>query len=273
MATIDPLGLWKRLPTSLKEPARRGWFELVSRIDRRGEVRFLNHGCAMPGAALDLDAADVPDRFAVQLYHRVASPVSWKGRDALEVSCGRGGGAWYAWRSFGPRSLVGLDRTAAAVRFCERAYTAQGLSFRRGDALALPFPVRWVDVVVNVEASLLYEDLGRFLAEVRRVLRPGGHLLFADYRKAAKLPALRAALAASGLEPIEEQDLSDDVAAALRLDRERRRALVDRMLPRVLRGLGHRFAGIEDDDAEARRFASRAKVYLRAVLRRGGEQP
>jgi SAM-dependent methyltransferase len=112
-----------------------------------------------------------------------------------------------------------------------------------------------------------------FLAEVRRVLRPGGYLLFADYRKAAKVASLRAALAASGLEPVEEEDLSGDVAEALRLDRERRRALVERLMPRVLRGTGYRFAGVEEDAAEERRFASRAKVYLRAVLRRGSEEP
>jgi SAM-dependent methyltransferase len=268
---IDPFELWKRLPEGLRAPVRRGWFGLVSRLDRAGEVRFLNHGCTMPGAALDLSAEDARDRFQVQLYHRVAGAVDWKGRDGLEVSCGRGGGAAYVYRTFAPRSLVGLDPTAAAIRFCVDTWRRGGLSFRRGDAEALPFPARSFDVVLSVESSLLYRDLGRFLAEVRRVLRPGGHLLLADYRAAPRLPALRAALAASGLETLEEEDLGADVAEALRLDHARKRALVRRLVPRPLRGLAHHFAGAEDDDAEARRFADGRKLYLRWVLREPGD--
>jgi ubiquinone/menaquinone biosynthesis C-methylase UbiE len=62
------------------------------------------------------------------------------------------------------------------------AQPAGPLDFVRGDAQNLHFPDQSFDAVINVEASHIYPNLERFLGEVARVLRPGGHFLYADFR-------------------------------------------------------------------------------------------
>ena len=54
---------------------------------------------------------------------------------------------------------------------------AAGLDFVVGDAGRLPFSAAAFDAVINIEASHGYPAFPRFLAEVARVLRPGGPLL------------------------------------------------------------------------------------------------
>ena len=70
-----------------------------------------------------------------------------------------------------------------------------GLAFEVGDAERMPFPDASFDAVVNVESSHCYPSMPAFLSEVRRVLRPGGHFLYADLRPRTDLPARRAELA------------------------------------------------------------------------------
>jgi SAM-dependent methyltransferase len=50
----------------------------------------------------------------------------------------------------------------------------------QGDAEALPFDDGSFDAVINVESSHNYPDLAKFLSEVARVLRPGGHFSHVD---------------------------------------------------------------------------------------------
>ena len=95
-------------------------------------------------------------------------------------SPGRGGGASYLSRYLGPRSVTGIDISPRAIAFCRRVHDNPGLRFRVGDAERIPARDNSVDAVVNVEASFCYASLDRFLAEVTRVLRPGGRLHIAD---------------------------------------------------------------------------------------------
>ena len=44
--------------------------------------------------ALPLAESEEPDRYFIQLYHRVATQVDLTGKRVLEVSCGHGGGAY-----------------------------------------------------------------------------------------------------------------------------------------------------------------------------------
>ncbi len=260
--------LWKRLPPGPKRWLRRRWYEAISALDTGQHLLFMNHGFAPADAAdsLALSAADEPHRFAIQLYDRVADLAEWAGRDALEVGCGRGGGAAFLMRTRRPRSLVAVDLTDRAIRFCRRRHRLPGLRFERADAQALPFPDEQFDLVLNVESSVLYEDPARFFREVHRVLRPGGRFLFADSRRARKLATLRTQLAASGLAPLEEHDISKQVVHGLELSSGPRRELLTRVVPRPLRGLFRRFAHLEEDERERRLFEEGRKIYLVAAL-------
>ena len=138
-----------------------------------------------------------------------------------------------------------MDFSASAIRLSARTRTAPGLRFVRGDALQLPFGAGTFDAVVNVESSHCYASMPAFLAEVRRVLRLGGELLWADLRRAADVPALWAQLAGSGLELVEQRDITAHVLASLRSDNDRKLALIDAWIPRAFHRPFRRFAGIE----------------------------
>jgi ubiquinone/menaquinone biosynthesis C-methylase UbiE len=85
-------------------------------------------------------------------------------------------------RTFRPERYTGLDLNGAGIRFCQQRHQIEGLIFVQGDAENLPFEPNTLDAVVNVEASHCYPDFPRFLAEVARVLKAGGHFLYADFR-------------------------------------------------------------------------------------------
>lgn len=258
--------------------ARRGlgWraaYELLAVRVRRPEWAFMNYGWAPTGdddrglvRDLVLDPADEPDRLCINLYERTIAGTDLRGADVLEVGSGRGGGSLHVARHHRPRSVVGLDFSAAAVRLCRRHRRAPGLRFVRGDAQAMPFPDATFDVVLNVESSHCYPSVPEFLAEVRRVLRPGGTLLLADFRPADDVAALLDAVRGAGLVVEAHDDVTANVVAALRQDDERKRALIGAWLPRAVRPLMHRFAAVEGSRGFAAFDAGRTSyVVVRAT--------
>jgi SAM-dependent methyltransferase len=202
------------------------------------EVRFLNWGYEEdPPMGLPLEASDETDRYCIQLYHRVASQVDLKGKDVMEVSCGHGGAASYVMRYMSPATYTGLDLNPSGIAFCKRVHTLPGLDFVQGDAENLPFPDQSFDAVINVEAAHLYPDYPRFLNEVARVLRPGGHFLYADLRGQSGVPNWEAALANSPLRELSQEDINPQVLRGLELNSPKHKDLINRHAPALLRGL------------------------------------
>ena len=115
----------------------------------------------------------------------------------LECSCGHGGGASYLVRTQHPASYTGLDLNPAGIEFAKNRHHLPNLDFVEGNAQALPFADESFDALVNVEASHLYPDFPKFLSEVTRVLRPGGHFLYTDFRPRSEVAEWEAALANS----------------------------------------------------------------------------
>lgn len=171
-------------------------------------VVFFNFGYEEdPPMALPLSESDEPNRYCIQLYHQTASQVDLTGKEVLEVSCGAGGGASYIARNLGPASYTGLDLNPASIDLCRAKHRLPGLQFVQGDAQNLPFPDESFDAVVNVEASHQYPDFRGFLAEVARVLRPGGHFLYTDSRRNPVVAEWEAALADAPLRTISQRDI------------------------------------------------------------------
>jgi len=117
------------------------WYSLVTKLDKNGEETFMNYGFAeLEGTKLELAPRFEVHRCAVQLYHHVLSHAAVRGKDVLEIGCGRGGGASYAAANLHPRRYVGLDINKTAIAFDRRFYGEQkNLEFIAGDAHALPF--------------------------------------------------------------------------------------------------------------------------------------
>jgi SAM-dependent methyltransferase len=206
----------------------------------------MNYGyaaCADGTGLLPLHQGDEQERYCIQLYHHVASGADIAGKDVLEVSSGRGGGASYVCRYLGPRTMTAIDIAPSAVAFCRRTHRLPGLRFLLGDAEDLPMLDNSVDIVVNIEASFCYGRIDRFLQEVRRVLRPGGHFLFADLRLLDEVDALTAALERSGLEIVRSEDITANVSSALQLDGPRRAAGAAKLGSFATRGAMRLFVG------------------------------
>lgn len=193
---------------------------------------------------LALSPADEPNRACIQLYHHVGSQVDLRGKKVLEVSCGHGGGASYLTRTMKPAHYTGLDLNRTGVEFCRRRHPLGGLDFMEGDAQRLMFADHTFDIVLNVEASHCYPDFPRFLAEVARVLRPGGHFLYADFRFTEALPAWEQALAAAPLKLKQTRVINAEVLHGMARNSERSEALLVRHLPPFLQKLGRDFAGV-----------------------------
>ena len=194
---------------------------------RADEMLFINWGYEEdPPMAVPLSASDEPDRFCIQLYHRTASQVDLSGKRVLEVSCGHGGGSSYLLRALRPASYTGLDLNRVGIDFCRNRHNLAGLDFVQGDAENLPFDDESFDAVINIEASHLYPQFPRFLAEVARVLRPDGHFLYADLRPRADIAEWEAALADAPMRLLSHADISAEVARGNEKVNERYRGLV-----------------------------------------------
>jgi fatty-acid O-methyltransferase len=190
-------------------------YPLITRFTGDDAV-FLNMGYEEdPPMALTLEASDEPNRFPIQLYHRTATQVDLTDKRVLEVSCGHGGGASYLMRTLHPASYTGLDLNRAGIDFCRKRHQMPGLDFVCGNAENLPFSDQSFDAVINIEASPYYPRFPRFLAEVARVLRPGGHFLYADIRPRDQIAQWEEELSNSPMRLMSERDISDEVARGL----------------------------------------------------------
>jgi SAM-dependent methyltransferase len=106
-----------------------------------------------------------------------------EGRDVLDVGCGDGAYALTAARA-GAR-VIGLDRSTAALDAARANAEAKGLDvdLQVGDASALPFPADRFDVVLAVTVLCFVEKPAQVVAEMARVLRPGGVLVLGELGK------------------------------------------------------------------------------------------
>jgi hypothetical protein len=98
--------------------------------------------------------------------------------------------------------------------------------------------------VNNVEASHCYPDFPGFLAEVARVLRPGGHLLSADFRFEPEFQVWETAIADSTMRIVQTKIINAEVRRGMDMNAPRSQALIVQRLPGFLHALGRDFAGI-----------------------------
>lgn len=230
---------------------------------------FLNYGYVPLDSnttGLKLDPDDEVYRFSIQLYSRVAGAWDLRGKDVLEIGCGRGGGASFIARYLHPASLTGVDLSARAVRYCRRSHRIERLTFLRGEAEHLPLPSNSFDAVVNVESSHCYPSFERFLGEVARLLRPNGVFLFADFRPREEVARVREQLK-ERFTIVEEEVITANVTRALELDSDRRNLVIKKRAPRFLHSGAQLIAGVNGSPMSDA-FASGVRQYVRFVLQK-----
>jgi len=248
--TLDKIsvGLIYRIgSTSLYKKVFKYWYPLMTRrLVGKEDVVFLNWGYEEdPPMGLPLDESDEANRYSIQLYHQTANQVDISGKDVLEVSCGHGGGASYLMRTLRPASYTALDFNGSGIAFCQERHNLPGLKFVQGDAQDLPFPDESFDAVINVEASHIYPDFERFLGEVARVLRPGGHFLYTDFRNRDAFTAWEAALTKPPLRLVSKKVIDEEVVRGLQKNSPRSSEMINRHLPSFARRFGREFAVVD----------------------------
>ena len=211
------------------------------------------------------------DANSLRLYRLVADErclaVLATGSVVLEIGSGRGAGLHHLANRWPTLRFVGLELSPVAVECASRTFQLPNLTFTTGDATSLPYPDASIAMVLNVESSHCYPDMDRFLAEVRRVLRPRGVLCFADFRDGCLEDIQR------HLHVQYARDITPNVLCSLRLnntlrqrqiaDLRRSGSLLDRV---VLDWVAHAFTG-QVDSLIYRSLASGRMAYrqIRAI--------
>jgi ubiquinone/menaquinone biosynthesis C-methylase UbiE len=222
------------------------WYNFANLIDgRAADLRFMNFGYAPEpdgGKILELDPADEKHRYAIQMYYHTVGRRSLSGLDILEVGCGRGGGAVSLMKYARPRTLAAIDLSTKAIALCRKLRDIPSLTFKVGDAEKIPYAGASFDAVVNVESSHCYPGLPSFFSEAARVLKKGGRLFYADFRREESLAQQQQDIRDSGFIVIEKEDITPEVIHALKLDSDRKEKLIQRRIPGFLRTYFRKFS-------------------------------
>jgi SAM-dependent methyltransferase len=124
------------------------------------------------------------DAFKQSLVERTALR---PGHDVLDLGCGTATLTLMVKAACPTARVTGIDGDPAILELAHAKVRAAGLAveLRQGMAYDLPFPPASLDRVVSslVFHHLADADKARALAEVHRVLRPGGELHIADWGK------------------------------------------------------------------------------------------
>jgi SAM-dependent methyltransferase len=131
----------------------------------------------MPEVKVAFDDAAAYDRLMGQWSRAIGERfLDWLAPPAdlrwLDVGCGAGAFTELVQRSTSPNAIVGVDPAPAQIEYARRQ--SPDAEFRVADAMALPFADGEFDIVASALVINFIPDRAKALAEMHRVLRPGG---------------------------------------------------------------------------------------------------
>ncbi len=165
-------------------------------LEPDGEFHFqtgrgLAHRLGYPAEIVD----KVPDS-AVESFAGVANPFSLRdiqsGERVMDAGSGGGFDCLIAAELVGETgAVIGVDMTQEMLTKAETERSQLGveqIAYREGLLEALPVEDGWADVVISNGVFNLCADKPAVMAEVFRVLKPGGWLQFADIANGNDVP-------------------------------------------------------------------------------------
>ena len=137
----------------------------------------------------------LPDR-AVESFAGVGNPFSLRrlqpGERVVDVGSGAGFDSFIAAGQVGSSGrVVGVDMTPEMLKKSRETAGALGLDhveFREGLAESIPVQEGWADAVNSNGVINLCADKKKVFEEIRRVLKPGGWMQFADIANGRPVP-------------------------------------------------------------------------------------
>jgi SAM-dependent methyltransferase len=141
---------------------RRHWDAIADAYQR-------DHGAQLDTAEPCWGAWQIPDR-QLGILGDVA------GLDVLELGCG--GAQWSRNLARRGARVTGIDNSEGQLRHARRVCAGTDVRLVHGDAEALPFPGEAFDLVMSDHGAPNFTEAAPMLAEVARVLRPGGRFVF-----------------------------------------------------------------------------------------------
>ena len=78
------------------------------------------------------------------------------------------------WLSFSPSHLMGIDPSEAQIEFARNRSIKHPVTFQTGDAMSLPCVDNSMDIATMAPVLFFVPDLENALAEMKRVVKPGG---------------------------------------------------------------------------------------------------
>lgn len=116
---------------------------------------------------------------------RILQSVAVEGAMVLDVGCGMGGASITLARDHGVKQVTGIDLDAGlldrARELVDRAGLQDCVDLVRVEPGPLPFEDASFDLVYLTAVSCHIQDLVPFLAEIGRVIRPGGRLVGGEW--------------------------------------------------------------------------------------------
>lgn len=181
-------------PVALREQVKRKYRDVAT--DPTQTFHFHTGRGLARRLGYDEDAvAALPER-AVESFAGVANPFAPRllapGDRVVDIGSGAGFDSFLAAQQVGPTGrVVGVDMTPEMLEKSTATAAELGLDqveFRAGLAESLPVEDSWADVVISNGVINLCADKRTVLSEIRRVLKPGGWLQFADIANGLPVP-------------------------------------------------------------------------------------
>ena len=171
---------------SLREAIRAEYAEVAEHPDKGFHFHTGRKLAALLGYA-DEWLSGLPEA-AIGSFAGTGNPFSLgalrPGERIVDIGSGAGLDSLIAAKMVGlDGRVIGVDMTPAMLAKARRAAAEAGLAnveFREGYGEALPVPDGWADVVISNGVLNLMPDKAAALAEMARVLKPGGRLQIGD---------------------------------------------------------------------------------------------
>ncbi len=162
----------------------KGYLDLLSTGSARDEAVAKNTGPIQAAWASPIGSMlyDNAQAFSRRLISAWQLPIEWldipRGGVALDVGSGPGNVTASLARAAGPEGLaLGVDISVPMLERAVRNEAGPRIGFIRADAQRLPLRDDTVDAVVSTAVLQLVPNPAAAIAEMARVLRPGGRLV------------------------------------------------------------------------------------------------